>query len=81
MGTIGKNPQRAESWDVELLQLILRPDFFLSLPKDMLIDFRERGRKGERGRQILMQERNIDRSPLIQCPNWDQTRNLGMCPD
>ena len=28
--------------------------FFLSLSKDMLIDFRERGREGERGRKTLI---------------------------
>ena len=43
---------------MELLQLILRPDFFLSLPKDMLIDFRERGRKGERERNINVRKKH-----------------------
>ena len=39
--------------------------FFSSLPKDMHIDLRERGREGERGRETLMWERNINRLPLI----------------
>ena len=50
----------------------------------MFVDFRERGREGERER-----ERNIDetlRETLICFPsyaprNGDWNRNLGMCPD
>ena len=36
-------------------------NFFLSSPEEMLIDFGERGREGER-------ERDIDRLPLIHAP-------------
>lgn len=47
--------------------------YFLSSFEDMLINFRERGRKGERETEIPMWERNI----MTQ----DQTQNLGMCPN
>ena len=40
----------------------------------MLIDFRERGREGER-------ERNISQFPLKCAPTGDGTHNLGMYPD
>ena len=43
---------------------------FLSSPKDMLIDFRERGR-----------EKNINWLPFIGAMTRDWTRNPGMCPD
>ena len=43
--------------------------------------FRERGRKGKRGRETSMQERNIDRFPLVRALTGDQTRNPGTCGD
>ena len=51
--------------------------FFLSSPKDMFTDFRERGRE----RETLMWERNISQLPPIHTPTRNGTRNLGMCPD
>ena len=47
---------------------------FLSLPKDMLIDFREKERKRER-------ERNTDRLPLVHTPTGDKTCNTSLSPD
>ena len=34
----------------------------------MLIDFRDEGRGGERGRETSLQERNIDQLPLVHVP-------------
>ena len=51
--------------------------FYLHLKTCLLI--LERGREGERTRNINM--RNIDRLPLVHAPTGDQTCNLGMCPD
>ena len=48
--------------------------FFESLPKDMLINLKEREREREK-------ERNMDWLPLIRAPTRDQTRNPGVCPD
>ena len=46
-----------------------------------LFIFRKRGREGERGREILMWKKNIDRLPLAFTPARHQTLNPGMCPD
>ena len=55
---------------------------FLSSPKDMLINFREReGKKRERGREPWMWERVIDQLPPCTVPDWGQTHNLDMCHD
>ena len=47
----------------------------------MLTDFRERGNEGERGREILMQERNINRLPLLCASTGYRTYNPGACPN
>ena len=46
------------------------------------IDFRERGRGGEREeeRETSMWKRNIDQFPPIHILTGDWTLNLGMCP-
>ena len=47
----------------------------------ILFIFREKGRKGERGRETSMSERNIDQLPLAgpQLGTWSATHAL--CPD
>ena len=45
----------------------------------MFIDFRGRGREGQR--EISMWEKNINHLPPIRAPRGDCTRNLNMCPD
>ena len=52
---------------------------FLYLPNDLLIDFRGRGREGERERNINVRE--ISMVASSSCPSGDQTHNLGTCPD
>ena len=53
--------------------------FFKPSPEDILIDFRERGSKGEReGEKILCERRTSVTSHRLH--NWDQTHYLGMCP-
>ena len=49
---------------------LVQPSYspFLSSPKDMLIDFRERDREGERENKTLMQERNTNRCPPERAP-------------
>ena len=47
----------------------------------MFTDFREKGREGERGRETLRGERNIDWLPFVHAPTREKTYNLGMCPD
>ena len=55
---------------------------FLSSPEDILINFRERGRWGEREREIERErERDIDQLPLECAQTRDQTHNPGACPD
>ena len=49
---------------------------FLSLPEDMLIVFRERGREGERE-----EEKHRLVAFRMHSDRGDQTHNLGMCPD
>ena len=49
-------------------------NFFNPHPEDRLIDFRERGREGER-------RRNIDWLPLVYTSTGDQTCNPDMCPE
>ena len=49
---------------------------FLILLEDMFIDFRDRGREGER-KTILMWERNINWLPPIWSPTRDQNCILG----
>ena len=47
----------------------------------MFIDFRERGKGGEKN---IGMKRNIswfEKHPPICALTWDQTHNLGMCPD
>ena len=50
--------------------------------EDMLIDSREWGREGKRERNINGREKH---QVVASCTwwdwNWDQTHNLGMCPD
>ena len=53
---------------------------FKSSPKDMLIDFRERWREGERERETLIWEGNVNQLPLAHVLLIrDQTCNLGLC--
>ena len=52
--------------------------FFKSSPEDMLINFREKARKGERGWDNHQCERNINRLPLA-C-SLTGIQNLSMCP-
>ena len=59
--------------------------YFKSLPEDMFIDFRQRGR-GWGGREREREREtgkhwNIDRLPPVWALTGDQTHNLGMCPD
>ena len=49
-------------------------NLFKSPPEDMFVDFRKRGREGER-------ERNFSLLPGAHTPTGDQTQNLGMCPE
>ena len=49
--------------------------FFKSSPKDMLIDFRERGREGERERNIDVREKYCLVASLY-APTGDQTCDL-----
>ena len=49
-------------------------NLFKSPPEDMFVDFRKRGREGER-------ERNFSLLPGAHIPTGDQTQNLGMCPE
>ena len=53
-------------------------NFLKSLPKDMLIDFKERGRKWETEREISMWERNIDWLPPTCALTRDRTCIPGM---
>ena len=53
---------------------------FLSSPKDMLVDFREGGKEGERERNPNVREKYC-LLPLVHTPIGDQTCNPGMCPD
>ena len=46
-----------------------------------LFVFREKGRKGERGRETSMYGRNIDLLPLARVPTRGLAHNPGMCPD
>ena len=55
--------------------------FCSSSPEDMLIDFRERGREGERERKKIDVGEKHDQLPLICALMGDGTCNLGMCPD
>ena len=49
--------------------------YFSASPEDMFTDFREEGgRKRERERNINVREKHWS-------VTWDQTHNLGMCPD
>ena len=53
----------------------------------MFIDLRESEREREKKKEkkekkkTSVWERNIDWLPPICAPTWDQTHNLGMCPD
>ena len=46
-----------------------------------LFIFKERGKVGERGREMLTCERNISWLPLTWPPTRDLAHNPGMCPD
>ena len=77
-----KNPNQKTEADPQMIQIgLAHKDCFLNLPTNMLIDFRERGKKGERER-----ERNINMRQKHQPvasgthPDRDQTCNLDMCP-
>ena len=52
--------------------------YFLSSPEDILNNFRERWREGER--ETLMWERQINWLPLICACTGNWTCNLSMCP-
>ena len=47
--------------------------------EDMLIDFREKGREGEREKNIDVREKH--QLPLTHAPTWDWNCNLDMYPD
>ena len=55
--------------------------FFLSSPKDMLIDFREKRREGERDRERNISVREKCRLVASYSAPMDQTRHQGTCPD
>ena len=53
--------------------------FFKSLPEGTFIDFRGRGVRGKRDRNVDV--RNIDQLPPVCALTGDRTCNLGMSPD
>ena len=65
------------SWGFPFLSFL----FFLSSPEDMVVDFRERGRKGEREGEKHRCERDTSIGCLLYLSLlWDRTCNLGTCP-
>ena len=46
----------------------------------MLIDFRQKGREGERERNINVREKHGS-AASSSAPGRDQTHNLGLCPE
>ena len=58
-------------------RILTKAFFFKSLHKDMLIDFREKGRDGEKERNIDVREKLLSVASCTH-PDWDQTRNLSM---
>ena len=52
--------------------------FFKSSPKDMFIDFRERGRA--RQRNLDGRERNINHFAPCTCPNWGSSPQPSYMP-
>ena len=52
--------------------------FFKSSPKGIFIDFTERRREREREKHRCEKHQSV---ASRMYPDWDQTCNIGMCPD